>query len=1115
MQRVPKAGLAAGFVLLVAGTGGAQQVVPAPGRPVPFDLSSEVDLVSWDAHAWTMDEGLPQNSVTSLAQTPDGYLWIGTLGGLVRFDGARFTIFDLTTTPELPSNRIHALCVDREGRMWIAAGGLAVLEAGVFRRVESELDPVRNVMGLAEDARGDIWIGGRGIARYTGGRLESLDGPPGRRVQALHSLEGEVWAAFFEVPELISLDEPREDSLPADLIARALSSRPSTETWRGGEALAGLPPAKILLQDRRGNVWASAGGRLSLAEADTDPESSAWSHRRVLETKAPILCLFEDLGGNVWIGTSGEGLVRLRRQPFARVEAAQGLPVRPTYVLGARGQGGWWLATSAGSGSVWSFDAARFERVFGTRPAGSRGPKSITCLLEDRAGVLWVVNGHRLWWLRDGQPDSVDLGRGLLSLTEARDGSLWGGAYDVIFRIEGEEVQELELRELALGSIRVVSEAPDGTLWFGGANGVGRLRNGSPEGFSGREGVPVGPVRAIHHDARGGIWFGSYGGGLTRFKDGVFTRCTASDGLPDNSICNIQPDQNGGLWVNSNRGVFRLEESELIAFAEGETPRIRARLLGTPEGDGKSGATAVDGRIAFPTISGLVVLDPARIEAEPRPLPVVIERLATPAAEYDPSTPEPLPPLPLGERDLVIDFTSPRLADFADVRYRYRLVGYDEDWIGGDAGGRASYRRLPPGRYRFEVVAVNSSGLESATPTGLDLVLPAYFHETAWFLAACVLALLALAFGGYRLRLRSVEAQRRQLQSVLSALEANIAVIDEKGWILSVNQAWRRFASENGGAGEWDEGRTNYLDACRRAGADEVVKGIEDVLSGKRPRFELEYACPSPHGPRWFVMYVTPLARGGAVVAHLDVTAVKRAEVELRSLGSRLNQAEEQERRRIARELHDDYSQRLAAVAIDIAVAAKHGGGGEGLQDLNARIRSLAEDIHDLSRRLHPSLLEDLGLARAVESECHDFAQRTGIDVETDVERCRQEPDEDTSISCYRILQECLRNVEKHARATWVRVELAQDEDHLTLSVRDNGRGFDVADEADQAESFGLGLHSMHERVSTLGGRLVVSSRAGEGTRIEARLPPAKDGGEQAGFERPVRRGSVEWGPPS
>ena len=1088
MLRVLTLWSAASLTLLEASAVHGQHVAVARGRPIPVDLSGEVAPVSWDARAWTMDDGLPQNSVTSLAQTPDGFLWIGTYGGLVRFDGVRFTVYEITSTPELGSNRVYALCTDREGRLWIRAQGLIVYEQGAFRRLDSELVPTRSVRSLVEDSHGTLWAAGRGVARFTGERFVLHAHETIGNVRNLIGLDGELWAAGFESTSLVALDAERDPCTPEELIGRALSTHPPRESWNDGEAIRNFPAVDDIIRDRTDNVWVAAANTLALAVPDAGTESTkvtAWRPRRVLDTEgAPIQCLFEDREGNIWVGTSGEGLFRLRRRYFAGIGADQGLPVRPPNLLAQRSSGGWWLARTSGSPWIWIFDDGESEQPLRSK-SGSGPDDGIQCLLEDSEGALWVSHSGRLARYGDALLHSIDLEFGVFSLLEDRDGAIWGGARDALVRIEGESVREFDLRELGLGKILALSEAPDGALWIGGARGVGRLRNGVPEGFGAAEGAPHSVVRTIHHDAHGGTWLGSYGGGLTRFKDGVFTACTVRDGLPDNAICNIQADGRGSLWVNSNRGVFRVEESTLVAFADGKASRIHATLLGTPEGDGRSGATAVDGRMCFPTISGLVVIDPARIDAAPRPLPVVIERLATPATEFDASSLAALPPLARGERDLHLDFSSPRLTDPLDTRYRFRLDGYDDAWI-EDSSGRASFRRLPPGRYRFEVVALDGSGRESVAPTTLDIEVPAYFHETRWFVVICVLTLSALALTAHRLRAGRLESQREQLENVISALDANIAVIDGAGLISSVNESWRRFASDNGNAVETPGPGDDYLDVCRRSGAGESLEGIQDVLSGARSRFEIEYECPAPSGPRWFVMYVTPLAGGGAVVAHVDVSAVKRAEIELRTLATQLNVAEEDERRRIARELHDDFSQRLAAVAIDIAAATKGQPHGEQLQGLNVRIRALAEDMHDLSRRLHPAILDDLGLVRAVESECHDFLKRTGIDVTCDVDGDQAPPDHNTSLSCYRILQECLRNVEKHARATWVRVELRLDEDLLTLSVRDNGRGFT---DADSGASFGLGLRSMRERVTTLGGRLSVSSRSGEGTRIEARLP--------------------------
>jgi signal transduction histidine kinase/ligand-binding sensor domain-containing protein len=968
LQRL-KPWLAATVVILAGNAAVAQRVGPAVGQRIAFDLTETNALASWEARRWTVEDGLPQNTVTSLAQTPDGYLWIGTFGGLVRFDGSRFEVFDLTTTPELWSNRINALCTDARGRLWIAAGDLIIYEEGSFRSAGRSWDARhRDVRALAADSNGHVWIGGLGVARDTGSGVGAHAGTQsGRSIRALFPLGDDVWAAPWNVAELVSLREEREPARFDDLVEQALTageyatgSTPVHEAFDpGGSVVESIPAVESMCRGRLGNVWVAAGDSLFAAVRDPAAKDRGWTYRRVLELEVGIRCVFEDREGNVWVGSEGRGLIRLERKPFLLIDA-EDLPVQPTYLISARRDGGWWLSQAVNSNHIWVFQNGAFTRGYETQ--GGRRKD----LIEDGTGALWVAHGPRIWRFEEAPPLMFDVGEPMDALAEGRGGVIWCAGVDTVLRLDEQGLQQQirSERELAIGPILSLSEAPDGALWLAGVEGVARLRDGSLDRLTSPEGGLRGPVRAIHHDAQGGTWFGTYGGGLTRFKDGVFTSCTMDDGLPDNAICDIQKDSRGTLWVNSNRGAFTLDEGHLVDFAEGKVSRITARLLGTPEGDGRSGAISAEGRICFPTIAGLVLLDPDRIDAQLRPLPVLIEGLSTDASEHGVAT-EDVVVLPLGQRALHFEFTSPRLAGTDKLHYRFRLLGYEDEWVEGGPRGSASFRRVPHGRYRFEVIAVDGAGAMSEPPTSLDVELPAHFHEALWFRGAGVLALLAL--GGY-LVLRAARAR-----------EAN-----------------------------------------RR-----------------------------------------DLARQRAL-------------------------AEDGERRRIARELHDDFGQRLASVAIDMAVAGKRGAPGSNLTDLSARIRGVAEDLHSLSRTIHPSILEDLGLQRALESDGEDFSQRTGIDVECDAGPMGQEPAQDIAICAVRLFHECLRNIQEHACATSARVLLRSDGEHLSLSVQDNGRGFDPA--AARGEP-GIGLRSMRERVESLGGRLTVSSRPDEGTRIDARLP--------------------------
>jgi signal transduction histidine kinase len=352
----------------------------------------------------------------------------------------------------------------------------------------------------------------------------------------------------------------------------------------------------------------------------------------------------------------------------------------------------------------------------------------------------------------------------------------------------------------------------------------------------------------------------------------------------------------------------------------------------------------------------------------------------------------------------------------------------------------------------------------------------------------------------------AVSESDRLKGAILSSMPAHITVLDRAGLIIAVNDAWLTFGRDNGVRDEASiSPGGNYLEVCRRAaasgapGAAEVLDGVQRVCDGRSARFEREYRCDSPDAERWFAMKVVPLRRaeGGAVVTHREVTAEKRDETALRELSGQLITAQEDERRRIARELHDDLQQRLALLAIELD-ALSLGRPAPGGEDEAGRARRLwkqtneiATEVHRLSHRLHPSKLEALGLRRTIESYCRELAQH-GLRVSFAHEGVPSSISPDVALCLFRIVQESLHNVEKHSGATDAQVTLSGDRGILRVAIADAGCGFDAAA---ALAAGGLGLVSMRERMHLVGGELRVESAPGDGTRIEARAPIGRASG--------------------
>lgn len=353
------------------------------------------------------------------------------------------------------------------------------------------------------------------------------------------------------------------------------------------------------------------------------------------------------------------------------------------------------------------------------------------------------------------------------------------------------------------------------------------------------------------------------------------------------------------------------------------------------------------------------------------------------------------------------------------------------------------------------------------------------------------------------------------LRSTLDALSAHIAVLDGQGTIIAVNRAWRDFAATGGYAGVNHGIGTNYLRICEAgaAASDDAARtarGLREIMDGQRTAFRLEYPCQTPSGQRWFQLRATSPADQGdprIVVAHEDITDVKRAEEALARLTARLLRLQDEERRHIARELHDTTAQNLLAITLGAArLQDRRSAGGEGARRAEGEIMELAEqclqEVRTLCYVLHPPLLDDVGLEAALRWLAKGLAERSGIAVETRIEEIGAALDQEAATAMFRVAQEALLNVHRHSGAAWARLALRNRGDGIELTVEDSGRGLQRGRSAADAEAgvdtsvtVGVGIQGMRVRIEQLGGRLTLRDRRpGLAVRAVLPVPPSRAG---------------------
>lgn len=789
---------------------------------------------------WRLEEGLPESSVEAIAQTSDGYLWLGTQEGLARFDGVRFTVYDRSNTPALQHNRVVALCPDREDALWIGTegGGLTRLQDGEFQTYRSrEGLPNDRVRAIVEDDAGRLWVGtDDGLAMVHGRDSPHFDRSRGLPAQAVGALcrrrAGGVWVgtvaglAWVERDAATSVSAVREPVLslwedPEGVLwvgtERGLIELRGSTVRRYGPA-DGLvaAPVRALVVDRNANLWIGMDGR---GVARLSAGRVAWFTTADGLANNSVLRLLEDREGSLWIGMQDGGLGRLADGKFLTWTAREGLPSDVVWPVFGDREGNVWVGTN--SGGLARFRDGRFTTL-ATRDGLSSN--AIQTIAQDQGGALWIgtrgggldrLSGGRVltFSARDGLPsDSVS------ALWPDADGTLWIGTRNGgLARLAGGRISPAPEAGLPPNaSVFDILRGRAGDLWIA-TNGLGlvRIRSGGATRYTTKDGLSSDIVDTLHEDRDGTLWIGTYGGGLDRLRGERFTAYTTARGLFDDAVFRILDDQRGHLWMSCNKGVFRVSRREIEDLDRGAIDRLHPVSYGTADGmrsrecngaNQPAGWRTPDGRLWFPTIRGVATIDPANEETNAVVPPVVVESVVVQGSPLAPGQGLDLGP---GKDTLEFHYTAPSLLVPERVRFLYKLEGFDVDWV--DAGGRriAYYTRVPPGRYRFVVKAANDDGVWNETGAFVSLRLRAPFYRRAWFVVLALLTALGLVAGGYRVQVRRVRARERTLErlveqrtreleeankslSRLSSLDGLTGLLNRRAFDETLEVEWRR-----------------------------------------------------------------------------------------------------------------------------------------------------------------------------------------------------------------------------------------------------------------------------------------------------------------------------------
>lgn len=738
---------------------------------------------------WQEPQGLPQNTVFSVARTRDGYLWLATVEGAARFDGVRFTVFDPTNTPEIRGAVIAAVVEDDAGALWMAPdnGGLVRYSQGRFARFTTADGLVDDhPRALLRSRRGDLWIGTvAGVSRLTNGRFTTVtkgEGLPDPFVTALaEDDDGSLWIGTIGG------------------LARLSGNRLTAITERDG-----LPAGAIhaLWWDTAGHLWiGSDAGLIRWANGRfTTGGSQGWP-------QAAVSALHVDREGTLWVGTNDQGLFRRSGDRFVRYASSDGLPGDRVTTIYQDPDDDVWVGTSAG--------LVRFRdpRVRTLTAQDGLARDFSQSLYQDATGAVWISsdegltryrdNAVRVYTRRDGLPDDsiraitgdregrvfVASPRGvaafdgqtfrpwrrlpapastarLTTLLADRSGGLWMGtmAHGAIVQ-RGDDVRTYARAEgLRDEYVRTLFEDRAGAIWVGTLRGgASRIADGHVTTWTTDDGLGSNQVIAFHEDDDGALWIGTHGGGLSRLKNGRIATIDATAGLFNNIVFRIVPDGNRNLWMCCNKGIFRASVDDLDAVADGLRQTATSIAYGLDDGMLSSecvqgfpgGARMRDGTLWFPTTSGVAIVDPRRRDT--RPPRVALERTLVDRAAVAVDNGLRIGP---GQRNLEIEYTAFSWTRPQRISFKYRMDGLDRTWVEAGTRRTAYYPYLPPGSYTFTVIADNGEGVWNTEGASLQVtVLPA-FYQTGWFLAVLVSAGIGtIAFAWKR---RMTQLQRAQ-----------------------------------------------------------------------------------------------------------------------------------------------------------------------------------------------------------------------------------------------------------------------------------------------------------------------------------------------------------------
>ncbi len=770
----------------------------ALGRLLPLSALESIPVSNdYILRIWGMEEGLPSNRVTSLTQTPDGYLWVGTLGGLARFDGVRFTTFHAENTPGLESDRVDALFTARDGSLWVGLD-----RRGVARRVGDRfhvIAPLAPLMtgwttSFAQDASGAVWFGYEApikVSRWVDGQLTAYSKQDGLAVgngdahenEVFSTANGTIWYANtdgcgpFDGKRFQSIDpagggyvhlaRAKDGGMWARRGDRLVRYHPdgSQETVADLSALS----VHMMMEDSSGTLWVGTNNAGLMRFRDGN-----WA--RVPVEGGAVTSVFEDREGDIWVGTPSGGVSRLHARRFHLRQTKDGLLDDDTYSVCADNEGRLWLA-GRNNMLVRATDAT--NRTF-TVPSGwPDWPRGIMTVHSDPTGGVWVGTGSGLLHLSEGTFRRESLRDRVTALLVDRNENLWAAIIKGAL-VRHEAGQDVRMPETGgLTHVLSLAEDPAGRIWAGTEDGLVFQKSGEqfvPVPIPGAQ--PGDGIRFIVPDGPDTVWIGALRGGLYRWRDGRISRLPSGAGLPIDDLRSLIVTAEGDFWVGTASGLLRVARDEIEPVMDGRQPSLHCMAYGRADGFpstefslGFRGATTrtPDGHLWFATLRGALEILPTE---KPSPaiaaLPVLIEeiRVGGTAMGLNGDVGLLIPPR---SGPLEIRYTLAQLSAPERLRFHYRLFGLgDHAWVAVGDQRTVTFTHLPPGAYRVEIAASEAGGPRrpiTTVPTSLMFVVQAAWWETVLFrVGVAIVGILALIWSVRKIVLLRVNVRIRKLE---------------------------------------------------------------------------------------------------------------------------------------------------------------------------------------------------------------------------------------------------------------------------------------------------------------------------------------------------------------